>query len=48
MKCARNLTEPDRYIKVDLNGLLDWEEENLSKCLAKPTLERPTIEVVQQ
>lgn len=37
----------DRYIKVDLQGLLDWEEEHLHTCLAKPVIERPTIEVVQ-
>lgn len=40
----------DRYIKVDLQSLLDWEDEHLSKCLAKPMLEvthdKPLIEVV--
>lgn len=36
----------DRYTKIDLQGLLDWEEEHLSKCLVKPTLERQILEVV--
>lgn len=29
----------DRYIKVDLQSLLDWEEEHLHTCLAKPMIE---------
>lgn len=38
----------DRYIKVDLQGLLDWEEEHLHTCLAQPVLEKPILEVVSQ
>lgn len=37
----------DRYTKVDLNTLLDWEEEHLHTCLAHPILEKPILEVVQ-
>lgn len=33
----------DRYIKVDLNGLLEWEEEHLNKCLAEPVIDRPFV-----
>ena len=40
----------DRYIKVDLQSLLDWEEEHLHTCLAKPMTEKvfvkPLLEVV--
>lgn len=41
----------DRYIKVDLNTLRDWEDEHLHTCLAKPVIDKPfvkpLIEVVQ-
>lgn len=36
----------DRYIKVDLNAVLEFEEEKLSKCLAVPVLEKPILEIV--
>lgn len=40
----------DRYTKVDLNTLLEWEEEHLHTCLAVPPTRREiqTIEVVSQ
>ena len=38
----------DRYIKVDLQSLLDWEEEHLHTCLAQPILEKPILEGVVQ
>lgn len=41
----------DRYTKVDLQSLIDWEEEHLQKCLAIPVIDKPfvkpLIEVVQ-
>lgn len=33
----------DRYIKVDLNGLLDFDEKHLHTCLAQPVIERPFV-----
>lgn len=44
----RNITE--LYTKRDLQALLDWEDKHLSKCLAKPVIEKqfdkPLLEVV--
>ena len=36
----------DRYTKADLQAVLDFEEEHLSKCLAVTSIERPLIEEV--
>lgn len=42
----------DRYTKVDMQALLDFEEEHLHTCLAKPVIEstheKPLIEVINQ
>lgn len=44
-----NVTQ--RYTKVDLQSVLDFEDEHLQKCVAlpsiEPTHEKPLIEVVQ-
>lgn len=37
----------DRYTKVDLNTLLDWEDQYLHTCLAKPTIEQSILEVIR-
>lgn len=33
----------DRYTKVDLQSLLDWEEEHLHTCLAVPVIDKPFV-----
>ena len=33
----------DRYTKTDLQAVLDFEEEKLSKCLAQPVIEKPFV-----
>lgn len=37
----------DRYTKVDLQAVLDFEEIHLQKCLAVPTLEKREIQTIE-